>query len=171
MKSTKLILLNAVFAVIMLTAQTVYAQKTLPDVKVKLLTSNQWESIKSLANNEGVTLISFWATWCKPCIRELNGINDLYEDWVEETNVKVIAISIDDSRSQARVPAFVNSRGWEFEVYSDLNSDLSRAMGVNNIVPATFIVDKEGNIVYRHTSYNIGDEEEYYKIIQEHSGK
>lgn len=171
MKNTKLLLFNILLLIIILTNQTIQAQKTLPDTKVKLLNKNQWKSIKELVNNDGVTLISFWATWCKPCIRELNSINEAYEDWVDETNVKVIAISIDDSRSQARVPAFVNSRGWEFEVYSDLNSDLSRAMGVNNIVPATFIVDKGGNIVYRHTSYNIGDEEKYYEIIQENSNK
>lgn len=139
-------------------------QATLPEVKVKEVGGNQWTEIQEALNPEGPTLISFWATWCKPCIRELDNISDLYEDWTDE-GIRVVAVSIDDSRSQARVPAFVNSRGWEFEVYSDLNGDLNRAMGVNGIVPYTVIVNKEGKIIYQHASYNPGDEENYYDIM------
>ncbi len=144
-----------------------HAQDEVPEVKVKEITANKWQSMPDLLNTEGPTIISFWATWCKPCIRELNTVNEVYEDWQDETNVKLIAISIDDSRSQARVPAFVNARGWEFDVYSDPNSDLSRTMGVNDIVPFTFILNKEGKIIYRHSSYNPGDEEKYYEVLLE----
>ncbi len=119
----------------------------------------------TLSNDGKPMVISFWATWCKPCIRELNAINDQYIDWVEETGVKVIAISIDDSRNTARVKPFIKSQGWEYEVYLDENQEMKRALNVNNI-PHTFLVDGEGNIVWQHSGYTPGDEDHLYLLIE-----
>jgi peroxiredoxin len=110
-------------------------------------------------------VISFWATWCSPCKKELNNISEVYEDWQEETGVKLIAISIDDSRNKHKVKPYVDSKGWEYEVYIDANQDLKRAMNVNN-VPYTFLIDGEGKIVYEHNNYVPGDEDELYKQIK-----
>ena len=109
-------------------------------------------------------IISFWATWCKPCKAELNTIAEEYEDWVDETGVKLIAVSIDDARSSSRVEPYVNAQGWEYLVLMDPNSDLRRAMGVNN-VPHTFLVNGEGKIVWDHNNYSPGDEEELYEKL------
>ncbi len=111
-------------------------------------------------------IISFWATWCKPCNRELNTIKDVYEDWQEETGVKLIAISIDDARSASRVKPHVDGNDWPYEVYIDQNSDLKRAMGVVN-VPHTFILNGEGEIVWQHTGYQDGGEEEVIAKVKE----
>lgn len=139
-------------------------EKTIPAVEVKTLDGGSFNT--SELNNDGKPIvINFWATWCSPCKRELNNIADMYEEWVEETGVKLVAISIDDSRNMAKVAPYVNGQGWEYDVYIDPNQDLKRAMNVNN-VPHTFLLDGNGNIVWQHNSYAEGDEEELFKKIQ-----
>lgn len=138
--------------------------QTIPSVDVK--TTDGKTVNTSTFNNDGKPyVINFWATWCKPCVRELSNIAEVYEDWVDETGVKIIAISIDDARSMARVAPFTNGKGWEYEIYVDPNSDFKRAMNVPN-VPHTILLDGEGKIVYQHTSYADGDEHELYEKIK-----
>ena len=117
----------------------------------------------AIQNDGKPMIISFWATWCKPCNKELNAIREVYEDWQEETGVKLVAISIDDARSASRVKPHVDGNDWPYEVYLDHNQDFKRAMNVVN-VPHTFILNGEGEIVWQHTSYVDGSEEE---IIEE----
>lgn len=158
-------LLTLAIAFISLTAFSQNGNQTIPSVNIKTL-DGKTVNTSTITNNGKPMVINFWATWCKPCVRELTNIADVYPDWVDETGVKLIAVSIDDSRSMSRVAPFVNGKGWEFEVYIDPNSDLKRAMNVPN-VPHTFLIDGSGNIVWQHTSYAEGDEEELYERIQE----
>jgi len=145
----------------MMLTVSMFAQ--LPDVKIKDLEGNSVD-ISKLTNNGKPIIISFWATWCKPCKAELNTIAEEYEDWVDETGVKMIAVSIDDARSTGRVEPYVNAQGWEYDVLLDPNGDLKRAMNVNN-VPHTFLIDGSGKIVWDHNNYAAGDEEELYEEI------
>ena len=115
-------------------------------------------SSSTFQNGDKPFIISFWATWCHPCNRELNTIKDVYEEWQEETGVKLIAISIDDARSASKVKPHVDGHDWPYEVYIDNNQDFKRAMNVIN-VPHTFIVNAQGEIVWQHTGYAPGDEE------------
>ena len=141
------------------------AQQTLPSVSIKTLEKEVIDAAQ-LSNDGKPMVISFWATWCKPCQRELDAINDVYEEWVDETGVKVYAISIDDSRNVSRVAPLVNGKAWEFDVLLDTNSDLKRALGVGTI-PHTFLINGKGEIISQHTGYSDGDEEELYEHIQE----
>ena len=125
--------------------------KKLPSVEIKDLRGKSVNT--SEMGFDGPIIISFWATWCSPCKKELNTINELYEDWQEETGVTLVAVSIDDSKTKNNVPMYVNGKGWEYLVLMDSNGDLKRAMGVNN-VPHTFLVNSEGEIVYRLTFEN-----------------
>jgi peroxiredoxin len=139
-------------------------KKTVPSVKVETMDGKSFDT-GDLDNDGKPIIVSFWATWCKPCKEELNNIADEYEDWVDETGVKLIAVSIDNARSTTRVKPYVSSVGWEYMVLLDKNEDFKRAMGVQN-VPHTFVIDGDGNIVYQHNSYSPGDEDELYEKVK-----
>lgn len=136
----------------------------LPEIDIKKPDGNGFNT-REIKNDGKPVIISFWATWCKPCVNELSAIADQYADWQKETGVKLIAVSIDDSRSIAKVAPFVNARNWEYEVYVDPNSDFKRAMNVNN-VPHTFLLNGKGEVVWQHTSYTPGDEVKLYENIK-----
>ena len=136
----------------------------LPSVDIKTMDGSTI-SAADLSNDGKPFIITFWATWCKPCIKEHDAINDVYEDWVDETGVKLFAVSIDNARSSKKVMPTVNGKGWEFDVLLDENSDFKRAMNVN-VPPHTFIVDGKGQIVWQHVGYLDGDEEEYIEIVE-----
>ena len=138
--------------------------KSLPAVDLKTL-DNDTFNISEFYNGGTPIVISFWATWCKPCIKELNNIAEVYEDWQDETGVKVIAISIDDARNMSKVKPKVNALLWDYEVYCDPNGDLKRAMGVST-VPHTFLLNENKEIVYQHTGYKDGDEYDLFKKIE-----
>lgn len=136
--------------------------KKLPEVKLKDMEGNEVNT--GNMGFKGPVVISFWATWCSPCKRELNTIHEVYEDWVKETGVQLVAVSIDDEKTKNSVPVYVNGKAWEYLVLMDPNGDFKRAMGVNN-VPHTFLIDQNGNIVYSHNNYAPGDEDKLYEEI------
>lgn len=111
-------------------------------------------------------IIDFFATWCKPCNRELDAISEVYEDWVEETGVKLVAISIDQAQNVNKVKPLVDSHGWTYDVLLDPNSDLCKALGIQ-MIPYTLILDASGKIVYRHNGYTEGAEEELIEKVRE----
>ena len=152
--------------IVLLQSVTSFAQeakRTIPGVDIKTLSGETFNTSEIL--NDGPIFVSFWATWCKPCIQELMAIDENYEDWQDETGFKLYAISIDDTKSMSRVAPFVNGRGWEFDVFLDPNSDFKRAMNVIN-VPHSFILNAKGEIIWQHTSYSPGDEDEIYEILK-----
>ena len=138
--------------------------KTLPNVILKDLDGNN-VNIQDIDNDSNPIILNFWATWCKPCKNELNNIDELYEEWKEETNVKIIIVSVDDSRSSAKVKPYINSMGWTFEGLSDPNRQLARQLNVIT-VPHTFLINGDGKIVYEHKGYISGDEDELYKQLK-----
>lgn len=158
--------ITLLFAII-LSGTILFAQnekRSIPSVDVKTMNGTTFNT--SELNNDGKPMIiNFWATWCSPCKRELNNIAEVYDEWVAETGVKLIAISIDDARNMGKVAPYVNGKGWEYEVYIDPNGDFKRAMNVNN-VPHTFLVNGNGEIVWQHNSYSEGDEEELLQLTK-----
>jgi thiol-disulfide isomerase/thioredoxin len=138
------------------------AQSPLPSIELKTL-SGQFINTNQIAQENQLIIISLWATWCVPCKNELDAVAEVYEDWVSETDVKYFAISIDDSRTSKRIKPMVDGKGWEFEILLDENSELKRAFGVST-VPYTVIV-KNGLMVYIHTGYTPGYEDELYEQI------
>jgi len=143
--------------------------KKLPAVTIKDMAGNTINTADA-SNDGNPIVISFWATWCKPCKQELNTIAEEYDDWQEETGVKLIAVSVDDQKTTKMVEPYVNATGWEYDIWMDVNGDFKRALGVN-FVPHTFLLNGEGTIVYSHNNYVPGDEEELYDHILEAAEK
>ena len=158
----KLILTIAVIGIF--TTLSLSQNRTLPSVEVKTLYGGNI-NIQKIENSGKPIVISFWATWCKPCKKELNAIAEVYEEWQDETGVKLIAISIDDTRSMTKVAPYINSSDWDYEVYLDPNRDLARAMGVST-VPHTFLLNGANKIVWQHKGYVDGDEDELLEQIE-----
>ena len=119
----------------------------------------------TLRNDGKPFIIDFFATWCKPCNRELDAISEVYEDWQQETGVKLFAISIDQAQNINKVKPLVDSHGWTYDVLLDPNSELARALGVQ-LIPYVLICDGEGNIVYKHNGYTDGAEEELIETVR-----
>jgi cytochrome c biogenesis protein CcmG, thiol:disulfide interchange protein DsbE len=140
-----------------------------PPTSVKTIDGSGYNT-SSFANHGKPIIIDFWATWCKPCIAELDAINDEYADWEKETGVKVIAISVDDARTMGKVKSFIREKGWDYDVYLDPNQDFQHAMEVINC-PCTFILDGNGKIVYIHNSYIEGDAKKLHEALLKAAGK
>ena len=145
-------------------ATNVFAQ--IPAVTLKTLDGKTVRT-DTLSNNGKPIIIDFFATWCKPCNRELSAIAEVYEEWQEETGVKLIAVSIDQAQNINKVAPLVSENEWPWEtVLLDPNSDFKRALGIQ-MIPYTLIIDGEGNIVYKHNGYTDGAEEELIEKCRE----
>ena len=141
---------------------TLFAQEQLANTTLKTLSGSN-TTLTEIAAIDDLIVVSLWATLCVPCKNELDAVAEVYDDWVSETGVKYYAVSIDDSRTAKRVRPMINGKGWEFEILLDENSDLKRAFGVST-VPYTVII-KSGEIVFKHTGYTPGFEDELYDKI------
>jgi cytochrome c biogenesis protein CcmG/thiol:disulfide interchange protein DsbE len=161
MKKTLLALSLCLFA-LALGAQN----KSLASANVKTL-QGQTLNVQELGKSGKITVISFWATWCSPCKKELDAIKDYYEDWQKEYGVELVAISVDDARTAAKIPAMVAEKGWTYRVLIDSNKEFQQTANVAS-VPYTLLLDQNGNIVFEHTGYAPGDElelEEKIKLV------
>ena len=143
---------------------TLQAQEKFPNASLKTVNGANLES-KQLLNNNTPMVISFWATWCKPCLQELDAFNDLTVTWAKETGARIIAVSIDDSRTAAGIKKTVGLHDWSFDVFWDENQELKRALNIS-LIPHTIIVDRSGNIVKRYTAYIPGNEEKILDFLK-----
>ena len=144
----------------------VFSQNELPNIDLKTIDGKSFNS-QDLAKDGKVTIVSLWATWCVPCLKELDAISEVYPDWQDETNVELFAVSVDDSRTVKRVKPLINGKGWDYTILLDTNNDFKRALGAAT-VPLTLLV-KDNKIVYRHSGYSPGAEYELYEKIKEFS--
>ena len=156
-------LLLILFLAIFTNFQTTLAQ--LPAITLKTMDGKTVRT-DTLSNDGKPFIIDFFATWCKPCNRELDAIAEVYEDWQEETGVKIFAISIDQAQNINKVKPLVNNHGWEYDVLLDPNGDLKRALGIQ-MIPFVLICDGKGKIVYKHSGYTDGAETELIEKVRE----
>ena len=160
MKSIKVLLVVAFLAIVGIAQAQKLPAVTLKDINGKTVQTDK------LSNDGKPFIISFFATWCKPCNRELSAISEVYADWQDETGVKLIAVSIDQAQNINKVKPLVDSNGWEYDVLLDPNSDFKRALGIQ-MIPYVIIVDCNGDIVYKHNGYTDGAEKELIEKVRE----
>lgn len=141
-----------------------YAQKSVPSVEVQNLEGKQVDLQEQL-DKDKLTILSFWATWCKPCKDELDAVSELYAEWQKKYNVELVAVSIDDSRTQRRVIPMIEQKEWPYTFLVDPNSNAKRALNFR-VIPQTFLVNGEGKIIYSHTGYTPGAEFELEEKIK-----
>ena len=173
MKTLKLLfqgkMSKALFIMMMLfaTAQTISGQ--LPSFKLKTI-DGKTVSTDTLRNDGKPFIISFFATWCKPCNRELSAIAEVYDEWQKETGVKLYAVSIDKAQNANKVKPLVNQNGWPYEVMLDPNSEFRKSFG-GEMIPFVIICDGNGNIIEKHNGYTEGSEEEIIEKVRELTSK
>lgn len=155
-----------IFVSLLLFCNIIIAQNAIPNTTIKTL-NGETTNLVEISSNNDLIVVSLWATWCVPCKNELDAISEVYSDWQDETNVVLYAISVDDSRTVKRVKPLINGKDWDFEVLLDTNNDLKRALGTSTI-PLTLII-KNGQIVYRHSGYVPGSEDDLFEELKKHS--
>lgn len=135
-----------------------------PDATLKNM-DGKAVNLQDITSKNKKTIISFWASWCKPCKSEMDAIAEYYEEWQEEYGVEMVAITIDNARGLAKVPAIIASKGWDYTFLTDTNQELKNALNFQTI-PQTYVVDSENNIIYSHNSYSPGDELEIEEALK-----
>lgn len=154
-----------ILAVLMVFGMAIEVSAQLPSVTLKDI-NGKTVTTDTLSNGGNPMIISFFATWCKPCNRELDAISEVYEEWQEETGVKLVAISIDQAQNMNKVKPLVDQHEWPFEtVLLDPNGEFKRQLGIQ-MIPYVLIVDGQGKIVYKHNGYTDGAEEELIEKIR-----
>lgn len=151
-------------AVMLIASVSAFAQ--LPSVKVENMSGESVNTTDIL--EKGVpSIVSFWSTSCKPCIRELDAIYEALPDWLDQVEFQVVAVSTDDNRLLSKARSLAEGHGWseDYVLFFDKNQDFMRAMNVS-VVPHVFVLDEKGKIVYSHTSYIPGNEIELFEAVK-----
>lgn len=141
-----------------------FAQKELPNLNLSTLDGNTVSIINDFSEKDKLYVFSFWATWCGPCINELDELNELQVEWKKDINFEIIAVSTDDSRTQKRVKPLVNGKEWNYKILLDTNQDFKRALAIVNI-PYTIVV-KNNKIIHIQNGYVPGSEIELLEKLK-----
>lgn len=144
---------------------SIFAQKALPSTQIQNANGTK-VAFNSIVKPGRVTIISFWATWCVPCKKEIEAINSNLAKWKAEADFDYVIVSIDDSRALGSAKNYVKTKGYTFPSFYDPNEDLKRSLGFQN-VPYTIIIDKTGKNVYQHVGYEKGAENNLFSKVKQ----
>ena len=156
----------SIFTLIVSMGALVAQEADFPEATIRDLKGHK-VNIKAESDEGKTVVLAFWATWCGPCMLELNAINDKIDDWRSEAEFQFYAVSLDDSKTVGRVQPMVNGKGWDFDILLDTNNDLKRLL--NFSTPPFTVIVKNGKIMYKHLGYQPGSEDELFEKIKQSS--
>ena len=143
---------------------SLFSQHKMPNIALKNLKGEIVNSNLDFQKKEVLYVFSFWATWCAPCVQELDAISEVYSDWKSKINIEIIAVSVDDARTEKRVKPLVNGKGWEYVVLLDTNQELKRSLSIANV--PYLIVVKNNEIVHVQNGHSPGGETAFFEILK-----
>ena len=113
---------------------------------------------------DGPVFMSFWALWCKMCIKELDALKPYYAEF-DSMGINLLAISVDKARSVPQVKPFAKSHKWKYVIVMD-PEDILRDLYNVQAMPSSFIINQDKQIVFTHMGYKPGDEEVLIKTMR-----
>ncbi|MBP7512703.1 MAG: TlpA family protein disulfide reductase [Bacteroidia bacterium] len=152
----KKVLILVVFTIFSLSTWAQKDVQTMPNISLKDMNGKP-KNMEDYSKSGKITIVSFWATWCSPCKKELSNIHEVYEDWKTKYDLQLVAVCTDNARNVMKVKPYVDGQGWDYDIIMDTNQDFQRALNIVQI-PHTFLLDQNGKIVYQHSGYVEGDE-------------
>lgn len=138
--------------------------QTVPNFLLKDI-EHQMQSYENL-KGEKLTLIDFWATWCKPCIKAIPGLNEIYKEY-KVKGVNVIGVNCDEPRSISKVEPMSKALAIQYPVLLDIDSELRIDLDVN-YYPTLVMVNQKNKIVWIHEGYGHGDDKLIKQQIEKH---
>jgi len=135
----------------------------LPDLELKNL-DRQYIRLKDVQGKQ-LTVIDFWATWCKPCLASIPKISELASEF-QNKGVAFWGINVDSPRNQSKVKPFVRSMNISYPVILDGDQELMNNLNVS-VMPTLLILDHRGKIRFFHEGYQPGDEKIIRQKIQQ----
>ncbi|HCX72296.1 MAG TPA: hypothetical protein DHM37_01115 [Candidatus Cloacimonas sp.] len=141
-------------------AISLFAEDVFPNFSLENIKGDKIDLEDYLVDGE-LVIIDFWATWCKPCMKELPELDKIDKEY---DKVTVIAISSDRPRHVNKVKRVIRSKNFGFITLLDSDKKLQRELNLKT-VPRTIIIDSQRQILYDHSGFKIGDEVELKKKL------
>ena len=140
------------------------ANQSIYNFKLKNL-DNRTVSYQDL-KGENLTVIDFWATWCKPCLKSIPKLIEMSEE-LEDEGVQFIGVSVDGPRNLNKVKPFARSVGIYYPILLDTDNSVMGRIGVR-AVPSLLVVNSKDEIVYFHEGYAPGEDKMIREEILKH---
>jgi cytochrome c biogenesis protein CcmG/thiol:disulfide interchange protein DsbE len=136
---------------IILSSISGYSQDKIPTGTIQDLEGHP-VALKDVFPKDKITILSFWATWCAPCKKELDAYTELYQQWTEKYPLEIVAISIDNRRAFPQIAPMVKSKNWPFPIYWDHQGKMQESFGFFAI-PQTYLINQSGKIIAEHAGF------------------